>query len=182
MAKHPRYGLALGIFLFATVPGIMAGPRSKGYLVSVGPAPLRFREPRPVVVAAEKEGPSPQSAVPVPTPMPMPGATNQLAVPSASEPTNEAPLESAGYSPEVASPPEESPDYTISPWMQDTQDPTGVEAGPVNPQTVTSYLTPGPTNAEPLPGRGRIPLPAFVPPIPPLPPAPRSSQATYESH
>jgi hypothetical protein len=182
MAKNPRYGLVLGISLLALAPGVMAGQKPKGYLALLGPAPLRFQTPRLVVVADKKEEAPPQSAVPVATPMSIPDATNQLAVPAAPEPTNETSLASPGYAPETASPPVESTESTVSPWMQDAQNPTGVEAGPVNSQTVTSYLTPGPNNAEPAPGRGRFPLPAFMPPIPPLPPAPRSSQATYESH
>jgi hypothetical protein len=167
MAKHPRYALALGIFLVAMATGAAAGP--KGYLALLGPAPLRFRS-RPMAAAHVQLPPLP----PPQSESPASSGTNQLAVPGALSPTNQA-LALPGYSPDALTPPD-----TISPWLQDNQNPTDVEAGPVNPEAVTGYLVPGATNNVSAPNWGRLALPAFVPPLPP--PAPRSSQATYESH
>jgi hypothetical protein len=169
MAKELRYLLALGIILLAAAPGAASGP--KGYLALVGPTPLRFRA-RPVVVAKVELPPLPQpQSAAAPS-----DATNQLAVPATPTPTNEA----AGYSPEAVL----ARDNPIAPWSPDGKNPTAVESGPVNPQLVTGYLVPPMNTSEPTnsvgPGAtvGRLPLPAFVPPLPP----PRSSQAIYESH
>lgn len=151
----------MGIVLLAAL-GAAAG--QKGYLKLLGPAPLRFRSHPPVTMRLE---------LPPLVPRPLPGAapailnTNQAAGPEGTGQSNDPAL-FPGVFPDL--PPDESAGSSL-PAMQ-TQPPGGAV---ISPEAVMGYLVRSGTNTA-----GKLPNPAFVPPLPPT--ASPSSQATYESH
>ena len=155
--------MALGVFLVAAV-GAPAG--QKGYLVLLGPAPLRFTvRPLPrarveLPALTQPEPPLPAAAIESPT-----ASTNQPALPATGQTNSTGTLPDQSLRSEGPGLPLPEPQF---------QGPS--VAGELNTDAVTSYLLPGATNA-PI---GRLPYPSFVPPLPPG--QARSSQATYESH
>lgn len=156
----------------AALLGIVAGltasavtPR-RGYLSTLGPAPLCFRLP-----VAEKPFLLPPLRQPKTEGLNATTAGTNSPVPQAD----------AALAPQFpAPPPVPPPDEWLQPGgtppalpAMQTQNEAAARAA-INPQSVLGYLTPGPTNALPE----RFLPPVFVPPPPPLPPP--SSRATYE--
>ena len=173
MAKHSRW-LKATVLLFAVCllgksPGLATG--GLGYLPIVGPVPVRFQTPSPVVpvvlwpplIQPEKQTVEAQM-------------TN---APSAEAPTIELPTNAilpsvtTADSPAAAPPPQPAVviPFPIPALSQPGQLPNGL----VDLQAQLNYLLSVSTNE---PG-AKVIMPVFVPPAPPLPYP--SSHASYES-
>ena len=171
--KHAAFRLFSGCRIHAAaVLGIVAGLTAsavtpkRGYLSTLGPAPLSFRLPsagKPFLLPPLKQPKTEDLSAPTegttaPAPQAAGGPTPLIPAPLSAPPLDEW-LQPGGTPPAL-------------PPVQ-TQDEAAARAA-INPQLVLRYLTPGPTNAL----TERFLPPVFIPPGPPLPPP--CSRATYE--
>ncbi len=165
MVKSPRSFRWPGFLLVICLATGVTAPAApaKGYLEALGPAPLRFRPPRPAF--------TPMLLPPlVPPETRKADAASQTTNALASlEPasTNKAALTSAAGSAAT-----NALSNAAGSELTNAQSPAAPDAAIIDPRAVLGFLVPAATNSLPA----NVVLPPFVPPEPP-----RSSRAVYES-